>query len=112
VNLKSTTRRVVIFKTDPIPRYIYEKLILAFAHKKVWVNSIEYVSTGTSANVIDNTLMYQFEKKITQANYEVYDTFDGSSGGGGEAPESGTSAMSSDGVKMRSIDGVKGRKPF
>jgi hypothetical protein len=89
VNVKTTTKRMVTFSTDEIPRYIYEKLVLAFAHKNVYINGIEYVAVDSpNAEQVPNTQVYFFDRVISQSNYEVYDTLESATGG--EDPETGT----------------------
>lgn len=96
-NIKTVTKRKVEFRTDEIPRYIYEKLILAFGHNEVLVNGVEYVAVDSpSVDPVKDTQFYMFSRQLTQADYEVYDTFQTATGG--DTPTPGTDSISWDGI--------------
>lgn len=42
--LKGEVKRILLFKTDPIPRFLAEMLVVALAHDKFFVNEIEFVA--------------------------------------------------------------------
>lgn len=104
VNLRSKIKRIINFKTDEIPRYIYEKLILALGHNKVYINGIEYVPMDSpNDEPISDTQFYMFEANLAQSEYEVYDELNETSGG---VSPTGEGVLSPDGINLMSSDGT------
>ncbi len=103
VNLKSKIKRIINFETDKIPRYIYEKLIIALGHNHFYINDIEYVSIDSpSDEPIKDSQFYLFKATLAQVEYEVYDFLQESTGG---TPTTNQGILSFDGINFASSDG-------
>lgn len=110
VNVRSKIKRIINFKTDEIPRYIYEKLVLAFGHEKLYINGIEYVPIDSpSDEPIQDTQFYNFIAALAQAEYEDYSDLQETSGG--IAPV-GDGLLSPDGIDTFSTNGVDSIKVY
>ena len=42
--IKDEVKRILVFKTEPIPRYLAEMLHVAVAHDKFYINEVEFVA--------------------------------------------------------------------
>jgi hypothetical protein len=92
VNLKTTTKRGIILKTDQIPRYIVEKIVLAVAHQYFEVNGVEGTCLeGVETEKIPDTQMYMCTIPLLEKNYENYTQLTAASGG--ESPGTGVDTI-------------------
>lgn len=71
--LLSVSKRGLLFKTDPISRYLTEILEIAFDHDIVKLNGVQYVAPGVaSITQIEDSNLYDFEIEINDVKFEDY----------------------------------------
>jgi hypothetical protein len=72
--LFSVSKRGVQLNGDPMPRFIVEKLKLAFDHFNVWINNVPVNSNGATPKItaIDNSNYYDFDHLVLETEYEDY----------------------------------------
>jgi hypothetical protein len=72
--LFDVSKRGIVLKSNPLPRYIVEKLKIAFDHNSIFVNGIEFNSNGTQPKVtaIEYSNLYTFEHTLLEVAYEDY----------------------------------------
>jgi hypothetical protein len=72
--LFAVARRVMELTSDPLPRYVCEKLELAFKHYTTWVNGVSFSANGASAKIalIDYSNHYNFNLSVIEVEYEDY----------------------------------------
>jgi hypothetical protein len=79
--LRATNKRQINFKTNPIPRWVAEKIVLAAAHLNVKLNNISFTFDKPKASLIDiDSPLYLVEGIASELNYENYDLFEASEG--------------------------------
>lgn len=110
IDLKTKIKRIILLKTDEIARYEYEKIILALAHKEVYINGVQYIALNLpKGDIIPDSKMVMLECELAQVNYEVYDEI--TEAGNGEPPTD-TGILSIDGTDLLSIDGTNYLKVY
>ena len=71
--LLSVSKRGLLLKTDPIPRYLTEILEIAFDHDIVKLNGVQYVAPEVaSITQIEDSNLYDFEIEINDVKFEDY----------------------------------------
>ena len=72
--LYSINKRVWQIKSDPLVKFICEKLDLAFGHFDVWINGVLLNSNGQATKItpIDYSNEYNFEHSAIEVDYENY----------------------------------------
>lgn len=68
-------KRILIFKTDPVPGYLAEMLRVAFAHDRVFVNEVEFVAEALP-EVEPFGDLYIFSVNLTQKSVIGLNTHD------------------------------------
>jgi hypothetical protein len=70
----SVARRMWSLTSDPIPRYLAEKLQLFCKHYNIWINAVTFNANGQSSKVtkIDRSNLYNFSISLIETNYEDY----------------------------------------
>ena len=74
ITLYSVSKRGIQLNADPLPRFIVEKLKLAFEHFDVWLNGVYINSNGQTPKItpIDFTNEYDFDHQVIEVDYENY----------------------------------------
>jgi len=70
--IKAEVKRILTFKTEPIPRYLAEMLFTACQHDKLWINDVEFVAEGTPEFDLNGI----FSVNLTQRNVIGLNTHD------------------------------------
>ena len=80
--LFAVPKRLLELDSDPIPRYVAEKLELAFKHYTIYINGVPYNANGQSAKItqIDRTNDYDFSISLMEMDYEDYSILQPTSG--------------------------------
>lgn len=109
VNVNSKVKRVIDFRSDEIPLYIWEKLSLAASHRTFKINNVEYVCIGGIEGEEIDALRFSVKCKLQQATYEDYSDIQEAAGGVAPTPVDG---YSPDGTDTYSPDGTNTYVPF
>jgi hypothetical protein len=72
--LFGVSKRGLMLKSDPLPRFIMEKLKIAFDHYKIWVNGTLFNSNGVVPKItqIEYSNLYTLEHTLIEVEYEDY----------------------------------------
>ena len=70
--IKAEVKRILIFKTEPIPKYLAEMLFTACQHDKLWINDVEFVAEGNPEYDLNGI----FSVNLTQRNVIGLNTHD------------------------------------
>ena len=74
--IKDEVKRMLIFKTEPIPAYLAEMLTVAMAHDKLFINEVEFVSESKSEFDNNSSNLGIFSVTLTQRNVIGLNTHD------------------------------------
>lgn len=74
--IKDEVKRILVFRTDPIPRYLFEMLRMAFAHDKLFVNEVEFTAESLPEIDNDSSNLVIFTANLTQRNVIGLNTHD------------------------------------
>lgn len=76
VKLREKVKRTLMLKTDEVPRYIVEKLVVATAHDKFYVNEVEFIRKEKPEIENGESNFASFQAVLTQANVIGLNTAD------------------------------------
>lgn len=74
--IKGEVKRILAFKTEPIPRYLAEMLTVACQLDKLFINDVEFVAENSSEVDNDRSTLVVFSVNLTQRNVIGLNTHD------------------------------------
>ena len=74
--IKGELKRTLVFRTEPIPRYLAEMLACACMHDKFFINEVEYVAEGNAEYENNASTLGVFSVTLTQRNVIGLNTHD------------------------------------